>query len=60
MLGEKWAALGAQGKQRYIDQATELKKQHSIEHPDWKFTRDTSRKRSRREGREPTVFKARP
>lgn len=46
MLGERWAALGTAGKAKYYDQARELAEKHKVEHPEWKFTRNTKKRKA--------------
>jgi hypothetical protein len=39
MLSEMWKNLSSETKELYVQEATRLRLQHKIDHPDYKFTR---------------------
>lgn len=57
LLGQQWASLSDDERQVYVDQASNLAEEHKRLYPNWKFTRDTSKKRKTNKGNEPP-FKA--
>eukprot|EP00049_Salpingoeca_infusionum_P017306 m.352498 g.352498 ORF g.352498 m.352498 type:complete len:363 (+) comp16535_c0_seq1:563-1651(+) len=47
LLGQQWRSLTSAQKQVYNEQAKELAVQHKLDHPEWRFTRDTSKRKKR-------------
>jgi len=45
MLGAKWASLLPPEKEKYVAQAKKLADQHKIDHPEWRFTRNTKKRK---------------
>ena len=45
ILGKEWKNMSDFDKEKFIEEAKVLAEKHKQEHPDWKFKRDTSKKK---------------
>ena len=60
MLGEKWALLPYDGREIYYQEAKRIADLHKIAFPEWRFTRDTSKKKSKQSSPSPAPEKPPP